>query len=170
MATGARVMAKSKNKSDPSKREKIVKSLNKILQHELTGVICYTHYSFRVFGYSRIPVTGWFRDAATEGLLHANEAGEMITFLGEEPEIHTGKLPDTSPHDMGDILRECLAFETKGIELYQELLTLAEGHSLVLEEFARQKVAAEAIHLGEIDKMLRPPGTTQRASDQLPNL
>ncbi len=35
--------------------------LNTILEHELAGVVCYTHYSFMVFGYSRIPIIGWLR-------------------------------------------------------------------------------------------------------------
>jgi bacterioferritin len=37
-------------------------------------------------------------------------------------------------------------------------LTTVEGQSVTLEEFARQKIYAEEIHAGEVDKMLRRPG------------
>ena len=36
-------------------REDMIKKLDQILQHELAGVVRYTHYSFMIFGYSRIP-------------------------------------------------------------------------------------------------------------------
>jgi bacterioferritin len=38
------------------------------------------------------------------------------------------------------------------------LLTLVEGCSVMLEEYARQMVYAEEQHAGEVDKMLRKPG------------
>ena len=38
-----------------------ISALNRILQAELTGVTRYTLYSFMVYGYSRIPIVGWFR-------------------------------------------------------------------------------------------------------------
>ena len=34
--------------------EKIISSLNKILEMELAGVVRYTHYALMVYGYSRI--------------------------------------------------------------------------------------------------------------------
>jgi bacterioferritin len=64
------------------KREPLISKLNEIVEHELAGVVRYTHYSFMIFGYSRIPVVSWFRSAATETLAHATQAGEMITMLG----------------------------------------------------------------------------------------
>jgi bacterioferritin len=42
---------------------------------------------------------------------------------------------------------------------YQELLTLVEGRSVMLEEYARTMIHDEEMHLGEVDKMLRKPGT-----------
>ena len=63
-------------KTDMPNREQIILKLNEILEHELAGVARYTHYSFMVFGFSRIPVVNWFRSAANETLAHAVEAGE----------------------------------------------------------------------------------------------
>jgi bacterioferritin len=39
----------------------VVEQLDRILQMELAGVICYTHYSFMVYGHARIPITSWLR-------------------------------------------------------------------------------------------------------------
>ena len=37
-------------------KAKVVELLNRILEHELAGVVRYTHYSLLVFGYNRIPI------------------------------------------------------------------------------------------------------------------
>lgn len=42
--------------------------------------------------------------------------------------------------------------------LYYKLLHLAEGESVLLEEYARAMIAQEELHLDEVDKMLRKPG------------
>ncbi len=137
----------------------IVAKLNQILEHELAGVVRYTHYSFMVFGYSRIPIVGWFYSAATETLTHAQEAGEMITRFGEHPSLGIGGLLETYEHDIGDILLESLDFERQGVKHYYELLALAEKAQLVyVEEYARRLITEEEAHIGDIDKMLRKPG------------
>ena len=55
-------------------KKRVVDLLNRILEQELAGVIRYTHYSFLVFGYSRIPIVDWFRKQAEESLMHAQQA------------------------------------------------------------------------------------------------
>ena len=60
-------------------RNRVIPLLNRILEQELAGVVRYTHYSFLVFGFGRIPIVSWLRDQANESLLHAQQAGEMIT-------------------------------------------------------------------------------------------
>lgn len=140
-------------------KQAIVAQLNAILEHELAGVVRYTHYSFMVFGYSRIPIVGWLRGAASETLTHAHEAGEMITQLGEHPSLGIGELLETSKHDIHDILLESLEFEKAGVEQYYQLLQLAEqSHLVFIEEYARRLITEEEQHIGDIDKMLRKPG------------
>ena len=147
----------------PNQGEVIAK-LNQIVEHELAGVVRYTHYSFMIFGYSRIPVVSWFRSAATETLDHATQAGEMITMLGGHPSLGIGDLLETQQHDIGEILRESMNFEVEGVALYQELLALAEkAGSITLEEYARRLIAEEAMHISDIDKMLRRPGDVEQA-------
>ena len=142
-----------------AEQQPIVVKLNQILEHELAGVVRYTHYSFMVFGYSRIPIVGWFRSAATETLAHAHEAGEMITHFGEHPSLGIGGLLETHKHDIHDIMLESLDFERQGIKYYYDLLALAEKARLVyVEEYARRLIAEEEMHIGDIDKMLRKPG------------
>src|SRR3569623_2941329 len=104
-----------------------VKTLNKILELELAGVARYTHYSFMVFGYNRIPIVSWLRDQASESLHHAYEAGEMNTLLGAHPTLAIGPLLETHSHDIGDLLRESLAQAPASLRSCHDLLTLAEG-------------------------------------------
>src|SRR3954452_6007742 len=139
-------------------KDEVVGLLNQILEQELAGVVRYTHYSLLVFGYNRIPIVAWLREQATEALLHAQQAGEMITHLGAYPSLEIGPLLDSHQTDIGTILRESLETEGKALDLYRELLAAVEGRSVMLEEYARQMVHAEELHAGEVDKMLRRPG------------
>jgi bacterioferritin len=139
-------------------KDQVVAVLNRILESELAGVVRYTHYSFLVFGYSRIPIVSWLRAQADESLLHAQQAGELITQLGAYPSLAIGRLLDSHTSDIGAILRESLDTELATLELYKELLALVEGRSVLLEEYARQMIQAEEMHAGDVDKMLRKPG------------
>ena len=139
-------------------RKDVVGLLNRILEAELAGAVRYTHYSLMIFGYNRIPIVSWLREQATESMAHAQQAGEMITALGEHPSLGIGPLLETHKHDVGDILREALENERAGLQLYRDLLALVEGKSVWLEEYARQMVFQEETHAFEVDKMLRKPG------------
>jgi bacterioferritin len=143
-------------------KDKAVATLNRILEQELAGVVRYTHYSFMVFGYGRIPIVSWLRTQAAEALAHAEAAGEMITLLGGYPSLAIGPLLDSHQHDVGSILRESLATEGEALALYRELLELASNRSVTLEEYARQMIQAEEMHAGDVDKMLRKPGDVAR--------
>jgi bacterioferritin len=136
----------------------IVEVLNRILEQELAGVVRYTHYSFLVFGHSRIPIVAWLRDQADESLLHAQKAGEMITHLGAYPSLGIGPLLDSHKHDIRAIIKESMDAERAALDLYRELFRLVEGRSVLLEEYARQMIYAEELHAGEVDKMMRQPG------------
>src|SRR6266508_1861051 len=136
--------------------------LNEILETDLAGVVRYTHYSLMVFGHSRIPIVSWLRGGATTCLEHANEAGEMVTHLGEHPSLKIGALLETQKHGINDILIEALAAEKEGLALYKKLLELVRDRSVFLEEYARQMIAEEEMHLGEVNKMLRKPGEIAR--------
>jgi bacterioferritin len=132
--------------------------LNEILEAELAGVVRYTHYALMVFGYSRIPIVSWLRAEATTSLMHANEAGELVTHFGEHPSLKIGGLLETHKHGINDILLESLAAEKTALVLYKKLLELVRDRSVLLEEYARKMIAEEEQHLGEVNKMLRKPG------------
>jgi bacterioferritin len=134
------------------------KILNKILETELAGVVRYTHYSLMIYGYNRIPIVDWLRKQASESLAHAQKAGELITGLGEHPSLAIGHLLETHNHDIGAILLESLEHEQKGLNMYRELLELVKDKSVVLEEYARQMIHDEELHMMEVNKMLRKPG------------
>jgi len=143
-------------------RHAVVALLNEILETELAGVVRYTHYSLMVFGHSRIPIVSWLRSEAGTCLSHANEAGEMVTHLGEHPSLKIGALLETQKHGINDILLESLAAEKQGLALYKKLLELVKDRSIFLEEYARKMISEEEIHLGEVNKMLRKPGEIER--------
>lgn len=152
---------------DESANDAAVAILNRILEQELAGVVRYTHYSFLVFGFGRIPIVSWLRSQADESLLHAQQAGEMITMLGAYPSLKIGALLDSHKTDIGTILRESMDEERKALGLYKELLSVVEGKSITVEEYARQMIAAEEVHASEVDKMIRRPGDLGIATEAL---
>ncbi len=56
------------------------------------------------------------------------------------------------------MMKDMVVHERKGIDLYRRLLKLNEGRNISLEEYARQKIRNEEMHVSEIEKMLRRKG------------
>ena len=135
----------------------VIKQLDKILELELAGVVRYTHYSFMVQGFGRIPIVSWLRSQADESMLHAHEAGELITQLGGKPSLGIGKLLTAHTNDTGKILEESLEHESNALQAYVDLLALVQGKDVMLEEYATRMISDETRHAGEVRKMLLPP-------------
>jgi bacterioferritin len=144
---------------DAKLTKQVIDSLNRILELELAGVVRYMHYSFMIFGHNRIPIVGWLREQATESNAHAVLAGELITALGGHPSLKIGPLLETHQHDVNEILKEAHEHEKEGLGAYYSLLELVAGRSVWLEEYARDQIAAEEMHLADIRKMMRKPGS-----------
>jgi bacterioferritin len=142
-------------------KQKIIAILNRIMELELAGVVRYTHYALMVYGYNRIPIVDWMQKNADEGLLHARQAGELVTWLGGHPSLTIGPLLETHQHDIGDILRESLVHESEALKAYYELLEQVKDKDVRLEEYARTMIAQEIAHADEVNKMLRKPGQTE---------
>ncbi|MES2964434.1 MAG: ferritin-like domain-containing protein [Bdellovibrionota bacterium] len=138
--------------------KKLIDTLNTILEHELAGVVRYTHYSLMIFGHNRIPIVSWLRSQATESLDHATQAGEHITTLEGHPSLKISSLLETHKHSIDDILRESLNHETTQLENYKTLLKMTEGKIIYLEEYARTMIVEEEAHIAEVQKMLRKQG------------
>ncbi len=146
---------------DEVKKQLAIDALNRIMELELAGVVKYTHYALMVYGYNRIPIVSWLKGNADESLAHAHKAGELVTLLGGHPSLKIGPLLETHQHDLGNILRESLEHEKTALAAYYELLQIAEGSSVLLEEYARDLIVLEEMHQDEVNKMLRRPGETQ---------
>ena len=132
------------------------------MEAELAGVVRYSHYALMVYGYNRIPIVDWMKANANEGLMHAHRAGELVTLMGGHPSLKIGALLETERHDIGDILRESLEHEKSVLKMYYKLLKLAESNaSVLLEEYAREMITEETLHLDEVNKMLRSPGAME---------
>mgnify|MGYP001603432379 CR=1 FL=1 len=137
------------------KNEKVIEVLNAIMEHELSGVVRYTHYSLMVFGHNRIPIVKWLRDQAHETLMHAEQAGEHITTLNGHPSLKIAKLLESEKHTINDILKESMDHEKIQLDLYYQLLKTVEGEKVGLEEFARKMISEEEDHISEVEKMLK---------------
>lgn len=135
--------------------KKIIETLSKIFDLELTGVVRYTHYALMIFGSNRLPLIEFFRSQAKESLMHADLAGEHITGLGGHPPLNTNNIKETHKHSVKDILEETLEHEEAAIKVYYELLELVDNKSVYLEEYARSMIGQEELHALEIRKMLK---------------
>lgn len=135
-------------------KKAVLTQLDKILEAELSGVVRYLHYSFMIFGPSRIPITKWFRDHSNEGMAHAVTIGEKITALGGHPSLKVKPVPETNEHNVMTILKESLEYERETLGLYHELLKMC-GNDIPLEEMARGLIAEESGHIEEVEKMMK---------------
>jgi bacterioferritin len=145
------------SRSSELNTEQVIATLNEILELELAGVVRYMHYSFMIFGHHRIPITAWLRGQSNESMAHATQAGEHITSLGGHPSLRIGPLLETHKHTVDDILGEALEHEQKGLDGYRKLLDQVRDRSIMLEEFAREMISAEEMHIAETRKMVRRP-------------
>lgn len=136
-------------------KEKTIDLLNTIMELELSGVVRYTHYSLMVTGPNRIPIVQFFKNQATESLLHAQQAGEILTGLEGHPSQKISTIEESFQHSVKDLLQESLNHERKALETYKDLLDMVEDASIYLEEYARSMIGQEELHNIEIKKMLR---------------
>lgn len=136
-------------------QQKAVDLLNTIMEFELAGVVRYTHYSLMVTGPYRIPIVDFFKAQASESLLHAQQAGEILTGLDGHPSLKIAPMEETYKHSVKHILEESLAHEKKALSLYKDLLDAVLDASIYLEEFARTMIGQEEMHNLELKKMLR---------------
>ena len=96
--------------------------LNQILEYELAGVVRYTHYGLMIVGPYRQPIIDFMNGQASESLLHAQQAGEIITGLGGHPSQRIASIEETNNHDVKPILQESLEHEMNALNLYRSLL------------------------------------------------
>ena len=136
-------------------KKAIIDKLSQIFTLELSGVIRYTHYSLMIVGYNRLPLIDFFKSQASESLSHANLAGEYLTGLGGHPPLEIDNIEETYNHNIKDILKETLEHEQRAIKIYYELLSLIDGKSVYLEEYARSMIGQEELHVLEVKKMLK---------------
>ena len=134
---------------------KVTGILNEIMEYELAGVVRYTHYSLMVVGPHRLPIVQFLKDQANESLVHAQQAGELLTGLEGHPSQKIAEIVETNNHSIKDIFQESLAHEMHALSLYKDLLKEVEGSSIYLEEYARSLIGEEEQHQLELKKMLK---------------
>ena len=137
---------------------KVCEVLNEVMECELSGVVRYTHSSMMVSGPHRVSIVDFLKEQANESLLHAQQAGEILTGLDGHPTQNIAKIEETNRHTIKDILEESLEHEMHAVELYKDLLLLVENKSIYLEEYARSMIGEEEQHSLELRKMLKDFG------------
>ena len=121
-------------------KKETIDILNKIMQYELSGVVRYTHYALMVTGRDRLSLTQFFKDQANESLLHAQQAGELVTGLDGHPSVEISIIEESNKHDSIDLLNESASHEQKAVSLYKELVEVVDGKSIYLEEYGREMI------------------------------
>ena len=132
--------------------------LNEIMEYELAGVVRYTHSAMMITGPYRIPIVAFLKEQASESLLHAQGAGELIAGLDGHPSQKIAKIEETGQHTIKDILEESLEHELHAVGLYKKLLEEVENKSIYLEEYARGMIGEEEQHSLELKRMLKDYG------------
>jgi len=132
----------------------VLEALRRIVAAELGGAVAYTRYAALVGGLHRLSLSAWFDSQATESLTHARRAAEILVGLG-------GTMPDgvDAPDDVvgtRELLAAARDHERAARDLYRRLLTLVEGHSVMLEEYARSILSVEEEHALELERLLAP--------------
>jgi len=129
--------------------------LDEIVQCELAGVVLYTHYSLMIKGPHRIPLVDFMKAQAAESLLHAQNAGEILTGLDGHPSLKVASVEESHEHSLHAMLAESYRHEKRALDLYKELLAVVADESVYLEEYARGMIGQEELHTMELRKMLR---------------
>ena len=125
------------------------------MKYELAGVVRYTHSSMMVSGPYRIPIVEFLQAQANESLVHAQEAGELLSGLEGHPSQKIAEIVETNNHSIKDILEESLAHEIHALNLYKKLLKMVVDESVYLEEYTRGLIGQEEKHQVELRKMLK---------------
>mgnify|MGYP003688360175 FL=1 len=129
--------------------------LNEIMEYELARVVRYTPSALMVSGAYRIPIVTFLKEQATESLLHAQQAGELIVGLDGHPSQKIARIEETNRHSIRDILEEGLMHELHALSLYKKLLSSVDNASVYLEEYARGMIGEEEQHSLELKAMLK---------------
>jgi bacterioferritin len=135
--------------------DKVGHLLNEIISHELAGVIRYTHYAIMITGTARLSLVNFFKQQANESLIHAQQAGEILTGLGGHPTMKVHHIEESHNHGIERVIHESMAHESTAAALYMQLLEEVTGKSIYLEEYARNMISSEELHSLEMRKMLR---------------
>jgi len=138
-----------------NKTNEVIETLNKIMEYELSGVVLYTHYALMITGRDRLSLAAFFKEQANESLLHAQEAGEIVTGLEGHPSLNISIIEESNKHSTVDLLNESSNHEKEAVALYKLLLDIVKDESIYIEEYARGMIKAEEMHAIEVTKMLK---------------
>ncbi len=131
----------------------IVQDLNKLYAEEVEASLRYLHLMAAVRGLDRMMVEPILRQAFDETIDHARTIAQKLRTLGAAPELKVDLHLAPERVSGREALEIALTFEEAALEAYQDMLRRCQG-DVVLEEFIRQQIAAEAQHVAELKDYL----------------
>jgi bacterioferritin len=81
-----------------------------------------------------------------------------VTSLGQVVSLGIADLVGAHHPSLDEMMQEMLVHERRGVALYETLLSEVEGKHVSLEEYARELIRNEMLHVAAIEKMLRRRG------------
>jgi len=139
----------------------VIDKLNEILKHEWTGVAQYSQAGFVVSGLWREVYSETFLDAAKESFGHAKIIGQKISALGGVPTIERNQVKQTD--DLYEMLTNGLEFESKAVQLYQEVLSMVDGKNRPLVVLLEEILLEEQEGVDEFTMILKDPAVAAQA-------
>jgi bacterioferritin len=95
-----------------------------------------------ITGPNRLPLVTFMQAQASESLIHAQQAGEILTGLGGHPDQGIAPIEESHDHRIDKILEESIAHERAALRLYRKLLEAVREQSVYLEEYARTQIVS----------------------------
>lgn len=129
----------------------LIDALNRVLGHELAGVIQYMQHSFLVTGREREVYRSFFRDQSEEAHDHAEMLGDKIVALGGVPTVEPGDIRQST--DLAEMLRQDLELERAAMQAYIDAWKACGDEDLPTRFLLEERIGQEQKHVEELEKL-----------------
>ncbi len=135
--------------------ERSVELLNRALQEELSAVLQYMYFHFRLDDLGYGPLAGLMKRTAIQEMLHNEQLAERILFLGGEVEMEVSD-PVQKIHDAKEMLERAKAMELASVAFYNEAAQeCAKNADAASKRIFEDLVADEEGHADTFDQQIQ---------------
>lgn len=128
-------------------KAKVIDKFNEAIGFEWAGVLQYNQYAQVLLGESRQIWQEYFLGQSDESLKHARIFGERVVALGGVPNCEPEAIKQTN--NLTEMLENCLAVESKLVEIYTEALELCEDNP-AYRNLLEDQIQAETMDVEEL--------------------